>query len=78
VYDVFHSVDIPVIGCGGISCWQDAVEFILAGASAIQIGTAVAFKGIDVFGSIAQGIDEYLKSKNFPNVKEIVGLAHKF
>ncbi len=78
VYDVFHSVDIPVIGCGGISCWQDAVEFILAGASAVQIGTAVAFKGIDVFGSIAQGIDEYLKSKGFTNVKDIVGLAHKF
>jgi dihydroorotate dehydrogenase (NAD+) catalytic subunit len=78
VYDVFHSVDIPIIGCGGISCWQDAVEFILAGASAVQIGTAVAFKGIDVFGSIAQGIDEYLKSKGFTNVKDIVGLAHKF
>jgi dihydroorotate dehydrogenase (NAD+) catalytic subunit len=78
VYDVFHSVDIPVIGCGGISCWQDAVEFILAGASAIQIGTAVAFKGVDVFGSVVQGIDEYLKSKGFTNVKDIVGLAHKF
>lgn len=78
VYDVFHSVDIPVIGCGGISCWQDAIEFILSGASAVQIGTAVAFKGIDVFGSIAQGIDEYLKSKGFTNVKDIVGLAHKF
>lgn len=78
VYDVFHSVDIPVIGCGGISCWQDAIEFILSGASAVQIGTAVSFKGIDVFGSIAQGIDEYLKSKGFTNVKDIVGLAHKF
>ena len=78
VYDVFHSVDIPVIGCGGISCWQDAVEFILAGASAIQIGTAVAFKGIDVFDSIAQGINEYLSRKGFSNVTDIVGLAHKF
>jgi len=54
------------------------VEFILAGASAVQIGTAVAFKGIEVFGSVAQGIDDYLKRKGFKNVKDIVGLAHKF
>jgi dihydroorotate dehydrogenase (NAD+) catalytic subunit len=76
VYDVFRSVDVPVIGCGGISCWQDAVEFMLAGASAVQIGTAVAFKGVDVFGSVAEGIDRYLKRKGFKNVKDIVGLAH--
>jgi dihydroorotate dehydrogenase (NAD+) catalytic subunit len=78
VYDVFHSVDIPVVGCGGISCWQDAVEFMLAGASAVQIGTAVAFKGVEVFGSVVHGIDAYLKRKGFKNVKNIVGLAHKF
>lgn len=77
VYDIFRSVDIPVIGCGGISCWQDAVEFMLAGASAVQIGTAVAFKGIEVFNSITHGIEMYLKRKGFKNVKDIVGLAHK-
>jgi dihydroorotate dehydrogenase (NAD+) catalytic subunit len=78
VYDVYRSVDVPVIGCGGISSWQDAVEFMLAGASAVQIGTAVAFKGVDIFGSVANGIDAYLKRKGFKNVKDIVGLAHKF
>jgi len=78
VYDVYRSVNVPVIGCGGISNWQDAVEFMLAGASAVQIGTAVAFKGVEVFGSVAQGIDDYLKRKGFKKVKDIVGLAHKF
>jgi len=78
VYDVYRSVDVPVIGCGGITCWQDAVEFMLAGASAVQIGTAVAFKGVGVFSSVAKGIDMYLKRKGFKNVKELVGLAHKF
>jgi dihydroorotate dehydrogenase (NAD+) catalytic subunit len=78
VYDIYSSVDIPIIGCGGISSWQDAVEFMLAGASAVQIGTAVAFKGVEVFGSISRGIEAYLKRKDFMNVKEIVGLAHKF
>jgi len=78
VYDVYRSVNVPVIGCGGITSWQDAVEFMLAGASAVQIGTAVAFKGVGVFSSVARGIDDYLRIKGFKNVKELVGLAHKF
>ena len=78
VYDIYRSVDVPVIGCGGITCWQDAVEFMLAGASAVQIGTAVAFNGVEVFGSVVKGIEAYLKRKNFKNVKDVVGLAHKF
>ncbi len=78
VYDVYRAVDVPVIGCGGIASWQDAVEFILAGASAVQIGTAIAYKGLEVFSSVARGIDTYLKKKDYKNVKEIVGLAHNF
>jgi dihydroorotate dehydrogenase (NAD+) catalytic subunit len=78
VYDVYSSVDVPVIGCGGISSWQDAIEFMLAGASAFQIGTAIAFKGLGVFSSVAKGIDAYLKRKGFKNVKELVGLAHNY
>jgi dihydroorotate dehydrogenase (NAD+) catalytic subunit len=78
VYDVYRSVDVPVIGCGGITGWQDAVEFMLAGASAVQIGTAIAFKGVSVFGSVTKGIDRYLKRKGFKNVKQLVGLAHNY
>ena len=78
VYDVYRSVDVPIIGCGGITSWQDAVEFMLAGASAVQIGTAIAFKGVGVFSSVAKGIDNYLKRKGFKNVKELVGLAHNY
>ncbi|MEJ2281791.1 MAG: dihydroorotate dehydrogenase [Candidatus Bathyarchaeota archaeon] len=78
VYDIFRSVDIPIIGCGGISSWQDAVEFMLAGASAVQIGTAIAFKGDNVFRSVTEGIETYLKRKGLKNVNEIVGLSHKY
>jgi dihydroorotate dehydrogenase (NAD+) catalytic subunit len=78
VFDVYRAVDVPVIGCGGITSWQDAVEFMLAGASAVQIGTAIAYKGPEVFRSISKGIDAYLKRKGFKNIKEIVGLAHNF
>ncbi len=78
VYDVYRSVDVPVIGCGGIASWQDAIEFMLAGAAAVQVGTAIAFKGISVFSSIANGIDTYLERKNIKNVKQLVGLAHNY
>jgi dihydroorotate dehydrogenase (NAD+) catalytic subunit len=78
VYDIYNSVNIPIIGCGGISKWQDAVEFMLAGASAIQIGTSVAYQGVEIFDTVTKGIKSYLKRKNYKNVNELVGLAHKF
>ena len=78
IYDIYRSVNVPVIGCGGVTSWQDAVEFMLAGASAVQIGTAIAFKGPQVFSSVTTGIDAYLQRKGYKNVKELVGLAHKY
>ena len=78
VYDIYRSVNIPIIGCGGISKWEDAVEFMLAGASAVQIGTSVAFQGVEIFDNVNSGIESYLKRKNYKNVNEIVGLTTKF
>jgi len=78
VYEIYRQVDVPVIGCGGVTTWQDAVEFMLAGASAVQIGTAIAFEGMGVFRSVAGGIDSYLKKMDFGSVKEIVGLSHQY
>ena len=78
VYEVYRKVKIPVIGCGGVTTWQDAVEFMLAGASAVQIGTAIGFEGLGVFKSVAEGIDSYLENMNFGSVKEIVGLSHRY
>lgn len=77
VYEIYREVEVPVIGCGGISDWRDAVEFMLAGATAVQIGTAIAFKGLDVFRSINEGIEAYLKEKDYENVRKIVGLSHR-
>jgi dihydroorotate dehydrogenase (NAD+) catalytic subunit len=76
VYDVYERVKTPIIGCGGITSWRDAVEFFLAGASAVQVGTAVALKNPSVFGAINLGVDAYLRKKRYKNVKEIVGLSH--
>jgi len=77
VYDVFEYVNVPIFGCGGVADWRDAVEFLLAGASAVQIGTALAFAGNGVFAHVCQGVDAYLRKKGFGSVKEIVGYSHK-
>jgi len=68
---------VPILGCGGITTWQDAVEFFLAGATMVQIGTAVALKSPDVFRTINRGLSSYLNRKGCKSVKEIVGLAHR-
>jgi len=76
VYEIYEGVKVPIIGCGGITDWRDAVEFLLAGATAVQIGTAIALKGPNVFKKVTRGIDAYLKRKGFKSVNEIVGLSH--
>ncbi len=57
--------------------WRDAVEFMLAGASAVQIGTAIALEEVEVFGAIARGLETYVRKKDYGSVKEIVNLAHR-
>lgn len=74
VYQVAHAVQIPVIGLGGISSATDAIEFLLAGASAIEIGTA-NFIDPSITVKVAQGINEYLNRHGFASVKDIVGLC---
>ena len=78
VYEIAQAVGIPVIGCGGIMNWQDAVEYFYAGAHAVQIGTAIAYKEVTIFSDITKGIREFLDLKGYRSVKEIVGLSHKY
>ncbi len=77
VYEITSKYKIPVIGCGGISTWEDAVEFILAGASAIQIGSSINTKWIKIFSDINNGLINYMKKKGFLNIGEIVGRAQR-
>jgi dihydroorotate dehydrogenase (NAD+) catalytic subunit len=72
VWQVAKAVKIPVIGLGGISSATDAIEFMLAGASAIQIGTA-NFIDPAITVKVADGIEEYLTRHGFKSVSEIVG-----
>jgi dihydroorotate dehydrogenase (NAD+) catalytic subunit len=74
VYQVAHAVRIPVIGVGGISNAKDALEFLLAGATAIEIGTA-NFLDPAISVKVVRGIDEYLDKYGFASVKEIIGIC---
>jgi len=78
VYEISSKFDIPIIGCGGISDWEDAVEFMLAGASAVQIGSAVGEKWTGVFSDINNGISKYMEKKGFSKISEVVGITKKF
>ena len=72
VWQVSKAVNIPVIGLGGIMNWKDAVEFLLAGASAIQIGTA-NFIDPAITVKVSEGINDYLDRHGFTSVKDIIG-----
>nr|WP_172634801.1 dihydroorotate dehydrogenase [Clostridium kluyveri] len=73
VYEVSKVVDIPVVGIGGICSWQDALEFIMAGASAIQVGTANFIKP-DICLDIIKGIEEYMEKEKIKSLDEIRGI----
>ncbi|MEM2594171.1 MAG: dihydroorotate dehydrogenase, partial [Candidatus Bathyarchaeia archaeon] len=77
VYEIYEAIDVPIIGCGGVRDWRDAVEFMLAGARAVQIGSAIALEGLSIFKRICEGICGFLERKGFRSVDEIIGLAHK-
>ena len=74
VYQAANAVKVPIIGMGGISCAEDAIEMILAGASAISVGTA-NFHNPAVTMEIVDGIAEYMEKYGFQTVKEMVGLV---
>jgi len=77
VYEISSEYKIPIIGCGGISNWKDAVEFLLAGASAVQIGSAVGDGWVDVFDEINKGILQYMEKKGFSKIEEMIGRAKR-
>ena len=74
VYQAFHAVKVPIIGMGGIASAEDAIEMILAGASAVSIGT-VNFHNPSVTMDIVDGIQDYMKRYGFTSVNEMVGLV---
>jgi dihydroorotate dehydrogenase (NAD+) catalytic subunit len=74
VYDIARAVRVPVIGCGGISTAEDAIEFLMAGATAVQVGTAT-FANPRAPLDVVEGIDSWLAANGVSDVREIIGCA---
>ena len=76
VYEIFEAVKIPIVGVGGISSGMDAIEYIMAGAGAVQIGTAVWSLGLDVFSRTNKEILRFMEENGFKTILDMVGVAH--
>lgn len=77
VYSVYGNVGIPLIGVGGVYTFEDVVEFIFAGAKAVQIGTAIMDEGVDVFNKINFSLEKFMQDKGYSSIDDMVGLAHR-
>jgi dihydroorotate dehydrogenase (NAD+) catalytic subunit len=76
VFSTFKKIRVPIIGIGGIANWKDAVEFLLAGASAVAVGTQ-NFVNPLIMKEVIQGIAGYVEQSGFSSVRELIGLAHE-
>jgi len=76
VYEVAGAVDVPVIGCGGITRSGDAIEFIMAGASAVQVGSAT-FSNPRASLDVLEGIEEFMQKEGIKKLSEIIGVARR-
>ena len=76
VFEIYKKVNIPIIGVGGISTGEDVIEYIMAGASAVQIGSAVYSREINVFKKICIEIKNWMKTNNYKKLDELIGVAN--
>lgn len=78
VYEISKKLEAPVIGCGGVSSWKDVIEYMIAGASAVQIGSVLGSTGPRIFNQITKELKNYAEKKGLRNISEIIGIAHKY
>jgi dihydroorotate dehydrogenase (NAD+) catalytic subunit len=78
VYEISKKLEVPVIGCGGVSSWKDVVEYMIAGASAVQIGSVLGSSGPRIFNQITAGLKKYVEKKQLKNIGETIGISHKY
>ena len=75
VYELAQELNIPIIGVGGIKCGEDAVEYILAGASAVQIGGGIYYRDMRIFREVCKEMENWMKSNNYSAIEEFRGVA---
>jgi len=77
VYDIHKATKLPIIGTGGVNSGRDAVEMIMAGASAVGLGSAVYYRGPDVFKQVSSEIEEFMLKEGYKSIEEMRGVAHE-
>lgn len=75
VYEISKNIEIPVVGVGGITTGEDAIEYFMAGAHAVQIGSGVYYRDIDVFKKINTEIKNWMKNNRYKKLSELIGAA---
>ncbi len=76
VYEIYETVKIPIIGTGGVTYGKDAIEMIMAGATAVGIGTGVYYRGIGIFKKVCDEMQQWMKKNKVKNLEGIRGVAH--
>ena len=77
VYEAYKATKLPIIGTGGVTTGRDAVEMIMAGASAAGIGTGVYYRGTEIFSKVSKEIQEFMDKEGYKSIKEMRGIAHE-
>lgn len=77
VYDIYEAVKIPIIATGGITTGEDAIEAIMAGATATGIGTGICYRGNSIFRKVCNEMEEWLKNHGYQDLNNIRGIAHE-
>lgn len=77
VYEIYEVVDLPLIGVGGVTGGLDAVEYIMAGASAVQIASGVHYRGLEIFRGVREEIGSFMEENGYSRLEEMVGIAHE-
>ena len=77
VYEIYETVKIPIIGTGGITYGKDAIEMVMAGATAVGIGSGIYYRGILIFKKVCDEMTAWMKKNKVKSLEEIKGCAHK-
>lgn len=77
VWDVYNEVRIPIIATGGVTSGEDAIEMMLAGGTLVGVGSAVFWRGPEVFGTIVKEMQQYMKKNSVKTLSSLIGKAHK-
>lgn len=77
VYDVYRAVKVPIIATGGVINGRDAIEMMMAGGTLVGVGSATYYRGAEVFGKIAEEMNEWCSKNGVKKISEIIGAVHK-